>query len=89
MEKRGIKRMDSKEVFHMWKGRIWFLINMFFSVMYLLWRIFFTIPFEYGIVSIVAGLALLVVEVLGMVEALIHYANMAVFVFFDVADAFF
>lgn len=77
MEKKGIKRMDSKEVFHMWKGRIWFLINMFFSVMYLLWRIFFTIPFEYGIVSIVAGIALLVVEVLGMVEALIHYANMA------------
>lgn len=77
MEKRGIKGMGSKEVFHMWKGRVWFLINMFFSVMYLLWRIFFTIPFEYGIVSIVAGIALLVVEVLGMVEALIHYANMA------------
>jgi len=59
-----------------WKGKIWFFLNMIFSVMYLAWRVFFTIPFEYGIVSIVAGIALLIVEVLGMVEAFIHYANM-------------
>ncbi len=62
--------------FHNWKGKIWFFVNMFFTIMYLMWRIFFTIPFEYGIVSIVAGIALLVVEVLGMVEAFVHYANM-------------
>ncbi len=62
--------------FHNWKGKIWFLLNMFFTIMYLMWRVFFTIPFEYGIVSIVAGIALLVVEVLGMVEAFVHYANM-------------
>lgn len=74
---RTMKRLNTKETFHMWKGRVWFVINMFFSVTYLLWRIFFTIPFKHGIVSIVAGIALLVVEVLGMVEALIHYANMA------------
>ena len=49
---------------------------MFFTIIYLVWRIFFTIPFEYGIVSIVAGFALLIVEVLGMVEAFVHYANM-------------
>jgi len=59
-----------------WKGKIWFFINMFFTIIYLVWRIFFTIPFEYGIVSIVAGFALLIVEVLGMVEAFVHYANM-------------
>lgn len=77
MGRNNIKNLNSKETFRMWKGRIWFLINMFFSVTYLLWRIFFTIPFGYGIVSIVAGIGLLVVEVLGMVEAFIHYANMA------------
>ena len=59
-----------------WKGKIWFFINMFFTIIYLVWRIFFTIPFEYGIVSIVAGFSLLIVEVLGMVEAFVHYANM-------------
>ena len=61
---------------HNWKGKIWFLINVFFTVMYLCWRIFFTIPFEYGIVSIIAGFTLLIVEVLGMVEAFVHFANM-------------
>lgn len=56
--------------------RIWFLINMYFTAVYLLWRIFFTIPFGYGFVSVFAGLTLLVVEALGMVEAFIHYLNM-------------
>lgn len=65
-----------RDFFHNWKGKIWFFLNMFFTVVYLIWRIFFTIPFEYGIVSIIAGVSLLVVEVLGMVEAFIHYANM-------------
>lgn len=58
------------------KGKIWFLINMFFTIIYLIWRIFFTIPLEYGLVSIIAGIALLVVEALGMVEAFVHYTNM-------------
>lgn len=49
---------------------------MICAIMYLVWRIFFTIPFAFGIVSIVAGITLLIVEILGMVEAFIHYANM-------------
>ena len=65
-----------RNFFKDWKNKIWFLINMFCTVMYLFWRLFFTIPFEYGTVSVIAGVALLVVEVLGMVEAFIHYANM-------------
>lgn len=59
-----------------WKGKIWFFINIFFSMLYVMWRIFFTIPYGYGIVSIVAGISLLVVEVLGMVESYIHFTNM-------------
>ncbi len=58
------------------RGKIWFFINMFCTVMYLMWRIFFTIPFGYGWISVAAGIALLIVEVLGMVEAFVHYANM-------------
>ena len=67
----------TKLFFLEWRGRLWFLLNMFCSVIYLCWRIFFTIPFEYGIISIVAGISLLIVEALGMVEAFIHYANMS------------
>lgn len=65
-----------RNFFKDWRGKAWFLLNMFCTVVYLFWRLFFTIPFEYGTVSIIAGVALLVVEVLGMVEAFIHYANM-------------
>ena len=39
--------------FHNWKGKMWFFLNMFFTIMYLMWRIFFTIPFEYGMVSVI------------------------------------
>lgn len=65
-----------REFLHNWKGKIWFFINMFCTIVYLIWRIFFTIPFGYGAVSVAAGVALLIVEALGMVEAFIHYANM-------------
>lgn len=71
----------SRKFFHFNKGKAWFVINMFFSIVYLMWRTFFTIPFEYGIVSIVAGIFLLIVEALGMVEAFVHYMNM-----YSVAD---
>lgn len=47
------------------------------SVVYLLWRIFFTIPFEYGVVSLVAAFYLLIVEIIGMIEEFIHYHNMS------------
>lgn len=71
-----VKRKKVKTFLHDNKGKIWFLINMFFTIIYLIWRIFFTIPIEYGLVSIIAGISLLIVEALGMVEAFVHYANM-------------
>ena len=70
------QKVSFREFFQQWKGKIWFGINMFCTIIYLVWRIFFTIPFEYGMVSIIAGIALLLVEVLGMVESFVHYANM-------------
>ena len=56
--------------------RLWFVLNIIFSCIYLIWRLFFTIPFEFGMVSIVAGITLFVVEFLGLLEALVHYFNM-------------
>lgn len=58
------------------RNRIWFVGNIVFTCIYLIWRAFFTIPFEYGVVSVVAGLALFLVEFFGMLEALVHYFNM-------------
>lgn len=56
--------------------KIWFVLNAFCMITYLLWRMFFTIPFGYGLISMIAGIGLPVVEVLGMVEAFVHYFNM-------------
>lgn len=65
-----------KNFFKDWGHRGWFVLNIFCTVVYLMWRIFFTIPFGYGFLSVFFGVALLIVETLGMVEALVHYANM-------------
>lgn len=58
------------------RNRIWFVLNIFCTCIYLIWRAFFTIPFEYGLVSVIAGVSLFLVEFLGMLEALVHYYNM-------------
>lgn len=70
-EKKGLKRKLKGG-----KNRIWFMLNILFTTIYLIWRLFFTIPFEYGLISIIAGITLFVVEFLGMFEALVHYFNM-------------
>lgn len=59
-----------------WKNRAWLYFNIGWTILYLLWRIFYTVPVEYGILSAVAGIVLLAVEVLGMLEAFVHYFNM-------------
>lgn len=58
------------------KDRIWFVITILTSVIYLTWRFLKTLPLEYGLVSIIAGVSLFVVEFLGMFEAVIHFINM-------------
>lgn len=65
-----------KESIYGVKNRVWFILNILFTCIYLIWRILFTIPLEFGIVSIVAGFSLFIVEFLGMLEALVHYFNM-------------
>lgn len=56
--------------------RTWYILNIIFTIIYLIWRGFFTLPFGYGMVSLVLGLSLFIVEFLGMFEAAIHYFNM-------------
>ncbi|HPD88667.1 MAG TPA: glycosyltransferase [Oscillospiraceae bacterium] len=46
------------------------------SLVYITWRIFFTLPLHEGIVSLIAGLALVIAESIGVIEAIEHYLNM-------------
>ena len=58
------------------EDRAWLFFNIGWSVIYLLWRGFRTLPLGQGPVSAAAGIALLTVEILGMLEALVYYFNM-------------
>ncbi|MGQ8874207.1 glycosyltransferase [Paenibacillus sp. TSA_86.1] len=46
------------------------------SCIYVIWRTFFTIPFGHGPLAVTAGLALLIVELIGMFELAVHFYNM-------------
>ncbi len=46
------------------------------SLIYIAWRIFFTIPFHFGLLSTIFGIALAAAEAVAVLEALSHYWNM-------------
>lgn len=68
------KSADSKRKSWVVKGGIF--VSMFFMLLYLTWRIFFTVPYRYGILSLVASILLLAVEILGAIDSFVHYKNM-------------
>lgn len=59
------------------RNRILYIGTFVTALIYILWRTFFTLPLSFGIVSLVAGLYLWGVEVLGMTESLNHYIGMS------------
>lgn len=58
------------------KNQIWIILNIICTLVYLVWRILFTVPLKYGMVSLIAGIALLVTEILGAFEAGVHFFHM-------------
>lgn len=58
------------------KNRAWLIFNIGWTIVYLIWRTLYTVPLHDGIISAVAGISLLVVEIVGMFEAFVHYFNM-------------
>lgn len=59
------------------KNKVLLVLATITSVIYILWRIFFTIPFGRGIVSLIAGVALVLAETIGAIEAFSHYKNLS------------
>ena len=55
------------------KKRFWFMLNIIFTVNYLIWRIFYTLPIPGHPISVVASLLLLFFECTGMVEQFVHF----------------
>ena len=57
-------------------GRICLILGTWITLIYLCWRIVFSIPFEFGAPAIIANLLLLIVEIVGFAESLILYRNL-------------
>lgn len=60
----------------MYKRKFWFCLMTLTSILYIGWRLFFTLPIHAGIVSLVAGIALFVAEAVSMTEAVLHFICM-------------
>lgn len=64
------KRFNSKHTYLM-------IASVITSFIYIGWRILFTIPINYGLISLIAGSALVIAETIGVIEAFSHYKNMS------------
>lgn len=69
-----VKETEKKKNF---KSVLFFRITTLISLIYIVWRIFFTVPTEYGIVSFIFGLLLVVSEAVGIFEEYEHYQSVA------------
>lgn len=59
------------------RKKVLLIIASIASILYIVWRIVFTVPIEYGMLSFVVGLALVVAETIGVIEAFSHYKDMS------------
>ena len=64
-----------KKVFLM-LSKILLALSAFFTLVYLCWRVMYSIPHGEGIIPVAANLLLLAVEVLGYAESLVLYRNL-------------
>lgn len=59
------------------RNRLLYIGTFVTALIYIIWRTLFTLPLTYGIISLIAGLYLWIVEFLGMSESLNHYIGMS------------
>lgn len=59
------------------KERVLVVTTILSTLVYLIWRVFFTLPIGYGILSVIFGVILLVAEFTGVFEEIIHFYHMA------------
>lgn len=57
-------------------NQIWIVVTLVFTFSYIVWRLFFTMPSEKGMLSGAAWALLLIVEIFGLLEMAAHFYNM-------------
>ncbi len=53
------------------------LASTFFTLMYLCWRVCYSVPFKWGWLAVACNIVLLVMEILGFAESLVHFRDVA------------
>lgn len=53
--------------------RKWIVIYILFTSIYIIWRLFFTLPTSYGLLSLILGSILLIVEMMGTFDFFLHF----------------
>lgn len=53
--------------------RKWIIIYILFTSIYIIWRLFFTLPTSYGLLSLILGSILLIVEMMGTFDFFLHF----------------
>lgn len=59
------------------KRKILLLASSITAFIYIFWRLFFTIPTQHGMISLIAGLSLAIAETVGVIESFSHYRNLS------------
>lgn len=59
------------------KRKVLLIVATISSLIYIGWRLFFTIPMDYGLIALIAGISLVLSEAIGVVEAFSHYRNLS------------
>ena len=57
-------------------GGLLLIVSAFCSLVYLTWRVLFSVPWRFGWLSVALNFLLLAVELLGFVESIIHYSGL-------------
>ena len=75
-ETKAPKKAKPTEILWTIAKRLILLMSVFFTLIYLFWRVEYSVPFNFGPIAIAANIILLIVEVFGFIESLILYTNL-------------
>ena len=76
LTKEEIKEISKKSGWGYFFASLVIILSSYFTLIYLCWRIFFSVPVDSGVIAIAGNLILLAVEVLGFFESLVFYESL-------------
>ncbi|MDO5291395.1 MAG: glycosyltransferase [bacterium] len=59
------------------KSKLLVFATISLTIIYLVWRTVYTLPFGYGVVPMICGLILLLAEITGLFEQIVHFYSMS------------